>query len=109
MGGSVVVCEGGSATMSTLQFVAIAEAIRLQFSEDEVEVMKEVFSPMDEGEMTFISAMELPQVEFAAFAAAVQKAHDAWQQGGQIMVGEDIWQELLDAISSDPRYLKENL
>ncbi len=104
--GSVVVSESRSAGMSTHQFLRVAEAIRMEFSPQEGEVMREVFSPMDDGEMTFISAMELPQEAFAVFVRAVQNAHIACRQRGDIIVNEGVWQKLFDAISSDPRYLR---
>lgn len=104
MGGTVVVAHSRYATMSTRQFVGVAEAIRMEFSPEEDEVMREVFSPMDDGEMTFISAMELAPEAFAVFVRAVQRAHIVCRQRGNIIVNESVWQELLEAISIDPRY-----
>lgn len=89
--------------MSTRQFVEIAEAIRTEFSREEDDVMREVFSPIDDGEMTFISAMELSPGAFAVFASAVQRAHAACERRGDIIVNEGVWKKLLGGISDDPR------
>lgn len=104
MAGAILVGERGDISIGTIPFTLIVNRIRSSFLPEEGDVAKKVFSPIDDGGMDVISAIDLSSDEFRTFAAAVEEVYRACNADGNLIVHESVWREILDAIQMDSRY-----
>ncbi|WP_145477518.1 hypothetical protein [Stenotrophomonas rhizophila] len=104
MAGAILIGEMGDISIGTIPFALIVNRIRSTFLPGEIAVRNKVFSPIDDGGMNFISAIDLSSDEFHAFAAAVEEVYRARNIEGNLIVHESVWREIIDAIKMDSRY-----
>ena len=90
--------------MSTRQFDYLVERVRSQFESSHTHIREKVYFPMDEGGMTFISAEPLNADGFGAFTRAVMKAKTAAQGEETFSSFQNVWDELIEKLRSDPRF-----
>jgi hypothetical protein len=103
MAGAIVIAEGKALSMSGVDFEYLVEAIRGAFLDDEENFRTEIYRPLDEGGMDFISLRKQDKSGFNAFFRATQGASSK-------VSGVDrkcLWDELITMLKSDPRYVED--
>lgn len=107
MAGFILLSEGLLISLSSVQFDYLTERIRSEFLQEDAECMKKIFFPHDEGGMNFISADNQSEICFRAFADAAFKAHSKAQTEDLYKDFYPAWNNLLNLIRQDPRFLFE--
>lgn len=75
MAGAIVVSEHNGLSLNSVDFDYIAERIRRNFPKGYQELSDDIFSPMDEGGLSFISLIECNDRAIAVFQEAVEAAY----------------------------------
>lgn len=104
MAGSIIISKDVRVPLSTNQFDYLVERVGSQFGPLDMRVKEEVYFPMDEGGMMFISAESLNAQDFAAFSRAVMKARVAAQAEASFSTFESVWALLLERLRQDARF-----
>lgn len=105
MAGTILIGEKKGLPLSTIEFDYLVERIRLAFNNVDEDFMREIYEPLDEGGMTFISLIGLNEKGFQAFAHATAQAYSQDSQEGAISKYKSRWNELLAVLADDPRYV----
>lgn len=113
MAGYVHITNDVGLSMSTISFNAIVEFPRKYFDSDSKEFESEIYEPVDEGDMDFISLIEQGSSGFMAFYKAVNAAYEESERLGRCGNLEEqfysmvmkTWAELLDLLRADSRYV----
>jgi hypothetical protein len=103
MAGSIVISRNARVPMSTGQFDYLVSRIGDQFDSSDVWVKNEVYLPLGEGGMRFISAESLNSNELAIFSTAVMRARIASQDEGSFLLYESVWNQLIEKLRQDAR------
>lgn len=114
MAGYVHITNEIGLSMSTISFNAITELSRVNFKVELKRYELEIYSPVDEGEMDFISLIEQEQEGFMAFYEALAQTYDNCKQVGRcgaldgqfygMVMGT--WEELLSLMEQDKRFVR---
>ena len=104
MAGSIFLSKELRLPVSTQQFGYLVERIRPAFDTDEQEHLREIYSPMDEGGMNFISAEHEGEAGFKALFYAVVKANSIAASEDNYGSFAPLWSDLLAKIRVDPRF-----
>lgn len=103
MAGTILVTDERGLAISTVEFDYLVECIRGAFLQEDQSVAELVYEPLDEGGMTFISAVELDELSYPVFAETVWRAYVASKGTASFSRFEARWKELLEIIEQDPR------
>ncbi|GGY53678.1 hypothetical protein [Pseudoduganella albidiflava] len=106
MAGAILVTEKNGVSLSSIDFDYIIEKIRPNFNDSEKDVREEIYSPVDDGGMSFISLVEQCAERFNAFVRAASIAYENEIKEQPFSARRNSWDELLTALRSDPRYGK---
>lgn len=79
MAGSIITSKGLILSINSFTFDYLVDRIAAQFDANDIHIKEEVYRPMEEGAMTFISARPLDAKKFSVFSRAVMKASVAAQ------------------------------
>jgi hypothetical protein len=103
MGGSVLISKGNGVVLSSRDFDYIIEKIRPYFPSNAHLFRDEIYDPVDEGGMSFLSLMEQNEKGVEAFFYAATSAfeHETEEERRSL---EKTWNELFNAIKSDSRF-----
>lgn len=113
MSGYVHITHDTGLSMSTISFNAIVEFPRRYFDSSLKELESQIYEPVDEGDMDFISLIEQDSEGFMAFYKALSTAYAESEKTGKcgnldsqffemVMV---TWKQLLDLLESDSRFI----
>lgn len=104
MAGTILVNDQSGLGTSTFEFDYLVERIRQAFAKDEEGFLQEIYRPLDEGGMTFVSLSQVGSDGFRAFARAARLAcsRAATEEGFEHHRAR--WAELLHILERDPRY-----
>jgi len=94
-------CENIGVSLNSLDFDYIIEKIRLKNSENLVR--DEIYSPVDDGGMSFISLKEQDSDGFNVFVRAALIAYESEISEHPLSSHRSSWDELMTALRSDPR------
>ena len=103
MAGSIVNSRNVRVPMSTSQFDYLVSRIGDQFDSSDIWVKNEVYLPVEEGGMSFISTESLNSNELAIFSTAVMRARAASQDEGSFLLYEGVWNQLVEKLRQDAR------
>jgi hypothetical protein len=104
MSGTILISEKKNLPLSTLTFDYLVERIRVAFKVDYIKYREEIYSPLDDGGMTFISLKDQEVKAFRAFCNATERAYSEASNEEGFPRYEDMWRTLLEMLKSDPRY-----
>jgi hypothetical protein len=104
MSGTILIGEKNSIPLSTVAFDRLVEKIRAEFMGDESKYMDDIYSPLDDGGMTFISLKTQNGEGFRAFCRAVDRAYKKEASEESFHKYNDIWQTLMESLKSDSRH-----
>jgi hypothetical protein len=104
MAGSIFVSKELRLPVSTMQFDYLVKHIADAFLPEEQGIRAEVFQPLEEGGMDFISAKALSASAFGKFSAAVERAHQSARLEKEFPVYQQLWNELLERVHADTRF-----
>jgi hypothetical protein len=102
MAGAFVIAEGKALSMSGVDFEYLVQAIRGAFLDDEEKIKTEIYRPLDEGGMDFISLREQDNSCFKVFFRATERAFCKASGVNR----KCLWDELITLLKSDPRYVE---
>jgi len=102
--GSIFVSKELRLPVSTQQFDYLIERIRPAFSANSQSSLRRIYSPMDDGGMSFISAENEDGDGFKSFFQAVAKAKLEASSESSLDAFIHLWNDLLDKIRLDPRF-----
>ncbi len=114
MAGFIHIDGDNGLSVNSIAFNAIAEFSRNYFSNQDKELVRDIYSPIDEGGMDIISLDEEGEDEFNAFYRGIKSAFDEckslgkcggleMQYFGSVMRA---WEELIHMLEVDKRYIK---
>lgn len=109
MSGTIIVSPGHGVATSTVNFDYLVERIRQSFDAVDDEVVSEIYEPMDQGGMTYISLADLSQGKFNSFVRAVMRAHSLAASEESYHKFSAVWEELLAKLKVDSRCLDGGL
>ncbi len=104
MAGSILISDQVGIALSTRDFDYLVERIRVEFPLNDRRWASEIFEPMDEGGMTFISLIDCSGDGFCSFFNAVLLAKKKAEDVEGYLFHAAQWEELLSSLRSDPRY-----
>jgi hypothetical protein len=115
MAGYVHITKDVGLSMSTISFNAIVEFPRKYFDSDSKEFESEIYEPVDEGGMDFISLIEQEASGFMVFYKVVNAAYKESERLGRCGNLDDqfygmvmnTWAELLELLRADSRYVSD--
>lgn len=103
MAGAILIGEKTGVSMSGVEFDHLVEAIRPFFATNSSAIVDEVYSPVDEGGMDFISVQSLSPDAFNSFRSAVLAAFKDELKRNPNSQFQNVWNEVLTKLDSDPR------
>jgi hypothetical protein len=103
MAGAILVSENIGVSLNSLDFDHIIEKIRPFFSVGKDVFRDEIYNPVDEGGMSFITLVEQSEDGFIAFFQAATTAYQNELQERPLSARRGAWEELMQALRSDPR------
>ncbi len=103
MAGAIIVSENGSMSLNSLDFGYIIEKIRSSFRAGEELIRDEIYSPIDDGGMSFISLKEQSTDAFNAFFRAASLSYERELSEQERSARKSSWDELMMVLRSDPR------
>ena len=103
MAGAILISENNGVSLKSLDFDYIIEKIRPHFGVDEDLVREEIYSPVDDGGMSFISLKEQNDDGFNAFFRAASIVYESELREQPLSARRSSWDELMMALRSDPR------
>ena len=89
--------------MSGLAFDHILAAIRPIVGSHDVGLVKQIWEPVDEGGMDFISVKHLNREEYDLFYRSVRDAYARELEGNPDAPLKPVWEELIDMLAADAR------
>lgn len=106
MAGAILLGIGNGVSLKSVDFDYIVEKIRLNFREAESAIREEIYSPVDDGGLSFISLEEQDSDGFNAFVRAASSAYEQELKAQPLSSHRFSWEELMKALESDPRARK---
>lgn len=114
MAGFIHIKDDNGFSVNSIAFNAIVEFSRKFFSEVEKKLVRDIYSPVDEGGMDMVSLDEENEDGFNTFYRGVKKAYDNCIISGkcgsldpQYFTGVmSAWRELLELLEKDERFVK---
>lgn len=103
MAGAILVAENKGVSFNSLEFDYIIEKIRPHFGDQEHRVRDQLYSPVDEGGLSFISLTEQGRDGFNAFARAASIAYDGELKEQPLSMHRQSWDALMTALRADTR------
>ncbi|WP_175818888.1 hypothetical protein [Burkholderia sp. BCC0419] len=103
MAGSIVISKDVRVPVSTDQFDYLIGRIGDQFDSSGMQIKNEVYLPVEEGGMSFISTESLDSNDLAIFLTAVMRARTAAQAEGSFLLYENVWNQLVEKLRQDAR------
>ena len=103
MAGSIVIYKDVRVPVSTSQFDYLVSRVGDQFGLSDIWVKDEVYLPMEEGGMSFISTESLNSNELSIFLTAVTRARTACQAEDSFPLYENVWDQLIEKLRQDTR------
>ncbi|WP_159082888.1 hypothetical protein [Burkholderia mayonis] len=103
MAGSIVIFKDIRVPVSTSQFDYLVSRIGDWFDSSDIWVKDEVYLPMEEGEMSFISTESLNSNGLSIFLTAVTRARTASQAEESFPLYENVWDQLVEKLRQDTR------
>ncbi|WP_339385769.1 hypothetical protein [Burkholderia sp. Ac-20379] len=103
MAGTIMIAKNNMMGTSTLEFDYLVERIRAAFPVEYKSIASAVYEPLDEGGMTFISAIDLDQESYCVFSDAVHRAYKDSMREASFPLHESRWIDLLGIVENDPR------
>lgn len=103
MAGSIVIYKDVRVPVSTSQFDYLVGRIGDQFGSSDIWVKDEVYLPMEEGGMRFISMESLNSNGLSIFLTAVTRARTASQAEDSFSLYENVWDQLIEKLRQDTR------
>lgn len=91
-------------SMSGMAFIHIAEAIRSFLRIEDIGTLRDIYRPLDEGGLDFISLDFLEKNDFESFFYAAHMAFDEEQRQYPESQFKQVWNELFERLSADPRF-----
>jgi hypothetical protein len=104
MAGSIFISKELRLPVSTRQFDYLVKHLADAFLSEEQNIREQVFRPLEEGGMDFITAEGLSESEFGRFCAAVDRANRHAHSEKEFPVYQQLWDELLKRIHADIRF-----
>ncbi|WP_279610789.1 hypothetical protein [Burkholderia stabilis] len=103
MAGSVTISKDVRVPVSTIQFDYLVSRIGDQFDSSDMWVKDEVYLPMEEEGMNFISTKSLNSNGLSIFLTAVMRARAASQAEDSFPLYENVWNQLVEKLRQDTR------
>lgn len=103
MAGAILVADKKGVSLSSVDFDYILEKTRTFFRDTEAAVRDEIFCPIDEGGMSFISMKDQGGEGFKAFLRATTLAFEQENKESPRSVHRAAWESLVQALQSDAR------
>lgn len=103
MAGEILLAENKGVSFNSLDFDHIIEKIRPNFRAGEDLVRDEIYSPVDDGGMSFISLKEQGADGFNAFFRAASIAYESEIGERPLSPHKSSWDELMMTLRDDPR------
>jgi hypothetical protein len=103
MAGAIIISENNGLSLNSLDFDYIIQKIRESFVEEEYSIRDEIYSPIDEGGMSFVSLRDRSDKEFEAFSRAAQLAYDKEVKENPMSDRKASWDALMSALRSELR------
>jgi hypothetical protein len=103
MAGTILVDDDCGLATSTIEFDYLVERIRQAFAKNDEKFMQEIYEPLDEGGMTFISLTDTGVDGFRAFVRAAKQACSRAAAEEGFAQHRKQWTELLEILERDPR------
>lgn len=103
MAGAIIVSESAGVSLNGLEFAHIIDAIRPILSVHDNSLVNQIWEPVDEGGMDFISVESLNVAGYQAFYESAREANARELQTNPASPFKRAWGELLETLSADPR------
>lgn len=107
MAGGIVVSDKKAVSIGSGPFHIIVEKIRECFEPGEEGVRASVFSPMDDGGMQFISAVDLSPEDYMVFYKAVKRTYRAFEDEHDLIVDQEVWDEIFGAFRDEEQRISD--
>jgi len=115
MAGFIHIKDNTGFPVNSVAFNAIVEFSRGFFNEEDRYLVREVYSPIDEGGMDMVSLDEEGREGFNAFYRGIKAAYDSCYESGRCGDLEmqyfssvmESWEELLGLLESDKRFVAQ--
>lgn len=104
MAGTILISDQSIIDLSTKDFDYFSERIRADFPADKQDLAEDLFSPIDEGGMAFISLIDASEEIFSAFCTAVFAAEKRAKVEQKFPLYSSQWDRLLNALQDDSRF-----
>jgi len=104
MAGTILISDNIGLATSTVEFDYLVERIRRAFDAGEEQLVSEIYEPLDEGGMTYISVADKGEEVFRSFGNAVMRAYSTSKSEVSFSSYKERWLELISLIKSDPRW-----
>lgn len=106
MAGAILINEVDGVSMSGVEFGHITQAIRSLLQRQSPDILEEVYRPLDEGGMEFVSLKALDRKAFAVFFEAARRAYGVEQSENPDSPFKGAWREFLERLLADSRFGK---
>lgn len=103
MAGAIIIADKRGVSMSGLAFQHIIGAIRPIIRARDEPLAEQIWEPIDEGGMDFVSLEFLDRDSYRVFCESVRDASERDLKANPDSVFRSTWGELLDSLSTDPR------
>lgn len=100
MAGAIIISDNEGLSLNSGDFDYLIEKIRGNFLDEEHSIRDEIYSPIDEGGMSFVSLKDRSDKEIAAFLRAAQVAYDKEARERPVSDRMALWEALLSAVRS---------
>ena len=100
MAGAIIISENEGLSLNAGEFDYIIEKIRENFADEDYSIREEIYSPIDEGGMSFVSLKDRSDKEIRAFSRAAQVAYDKEARERPHSDRMALWEALLSALRS---------
>lgn len=104
MAGAIFISDEIRLPLSSQQLGYLTARIRAEFGSQDQAYLEEIYSPMDDEGMSFISCQNLDVAGCMVFFEAVTKAKNRAQSEDVSAVFGPLWDNLLAKIRLDPRF-----
>lgn len=104
MASAILISENSGFSISGVEFDYLVESIRKILTIKNRTLLNNIFQPLDEGGMDFISIESLSKTEFNEFHEAVILAYKGQIENSLNIKLHTTWKELLSKLEMDNRY-----
>jgi hypothetical protein len=103
MAGTILIGKKSGLAVSSIEFDYMIDRIRGAFMPGEENIRKQVFEPLDDGGMTFISAADIDAHSYHVFSRAIRRAHEKAMLEESFPKHQTAWLDLIRMTDHDPR------